>query len=88
MPVTTEQAIADIADVLYLEPADLTEDADLRDLGMNSIRIMTLVERWRTAGVSKIDFIVLAENQTLRHWTEALTRLQAGDTSQSGIAPA
>lgn len=76
--LSPEQALADVADILYVEPAELDHDADLRDQGMDSVRIIELVERWRRAGVKKVDFIVLAEDQRLSRWLAVLKRLQEG----------
>ncbi|GAA4208578.1 hypothetical protein GCM10022252_73880 [Streptosporangium oxazolinicum] len=76
MKITDEQALADIADLLYLEPGDLDHEADLRDQGMDSVRVMELVETWRGAGVMGIDYIMLAEDQRVTHWLTVLRRLQ------------
>ncbi|NEA32352.1 phosphopantetheine-binding protein [Streptomyces sp. SID13031] len=78
MSLSTEQLIADVADVLYLEPAAIDYELSLRDQGMDSVRLMDLVERWRTAGVEGIDFITLAEDSRLGHWIEVMDKLQAG----------
>lgn len=79
MRLSTEQMIADVADVLYVEPAAVDHELNLRDQGMDSVRLMDLVERWRRAGVAGIDFITLAEDSTLDHWIEVLAKLQEGD---------
>lgn len=76
MTVTREQAIQDVADTLYIEPSQLDVSADLLDQGMDSVRIMGLVERWRSAGVTDIDFIALAQDQRLEQWLEKLASLQ------------
>jgi aryl carrier-like protein len=76
MDVSKDQAIADVADVLYTEPDELDLDLDLRDQGLDSVRTMELVERWRTAGVTEIDFIALAQDQRLARWIDVLEELQ------------
>lgn len=76
MSITKDQALADIAELLNLEPAELDAELDLRDQGIDSIRTMELVERWRRAGVEKVDFIVLAEDQRISRWLEVLDDLQ------------
>jgi aryl carrier-like protein len=76
MKVTDDQALADIADLLYLEPGDLDLEADLRDQGMDSVRVMELVERWRSAGLTQIDYIALAEDQRVAHWLTVLRDVQ------------
>ncbi|GAB3949638.1 hypothetical protein GCM10029976_082960 [Kribbella albertanoniae] len=79
MSLTTEQLIADVADVLYIEPKEIDYELSLRDQGMDSVRLMDLVERWRTAGLDRIDFITLAEDSRLAHWIEVVEKLQAGE---------
>lgn len=76
MTVSPDRAEADVADALYLDVAELDHETDLRDQGMDSVRIMQLVERWRQAGVAEIDFITLAEDQRLARWIEVLRELQ------------
>ena len=78
MRLSTEQMIADVADVLYLEPAAVDYELNLSDQGMDSVRLMELVERWRSAGVERIDFITLAEDSRLGHWIEVMEKLQDG----------
>ncbi|GEL22301.1 hypothetical protein PSU4_12550 [Pseudonocardia sulfidoxydans NBRC 16205] len=75
--VSAEQAEADIADVLFAEVADLDGQADLRDQGMDSVRVMELVERWRSAGVENLDYPALAEDQRLTRWLAVLAELQS-----------
>lgn len=78
MRLSTEQVVADVADVLYLDPEAVDYEVSLRDQGMDSVRLMDLVERWRSAGVERIDFITLAENSKLGEWIEVLETLQDG----------
>ncbi|WP_171169272.1 phosphopantetheine-binding protein [Streptomyces sp. I05A-00742] len=67
-PVSLDSLRLDVADVLGEDPADLPADEDLRDLGVDSIRLMTLVERWRARGLT-VDFAELAEAApTLDDW--------------------
>ncbi|AXB42809.1 phosphopantetheine-binding protein [Amycolatopsis albispora] len=73
--LTADQVRADVAGLLGCDEAELTPDADLLDLGLDSIRIMGLIERWRAAGATGLEFADLAEQPRLRHWTAVL----AGD---------
>ncbi|MGO1885405.1 MAG: phosphopantetheine-binding protein [Citricoccus sp.] len=75
--ISQEQALRDVAEILYLEPEALDLSADLGDQGMDSVRIMDLVERWRSAGVDDVDFILLAQDQRMEAWLRELERLQA-----------
>ncbi|MDZ7931368.1 acyl carrier protein [Rhodococcus sp. 06-462-5] len=76
MIVTEEQALTDIAEILYVDVAELERDVDLRDQGMDSVRIMALVQQWRQAGLPEVDFIALAEDQRIEHWLTVLKTLQ------------
>ncbi|ASS75854.1 isochorismatase [Tumebacillus algifaecis] len=61
-----------VAELLQTSSADLGEDEDLiNSRGLDSIRIMSLVERWRRSGV-EVSFVELAEQPTLAKWYELL----------------
>ncbi|MEV1292134.1 TIM barrel protein [Pseudonocardia sp. NPDC049635] len=70
MSPSADQIVADVAEVLYLEPADLDHQLDLRDQGMDSVRIMELADRWRQNGAGEVSFILLAEDRRLERWIE------------------
>ncbi|GGX88716.1 phosphopantetheine-binding protein [Streptomyces hiroshimensis] len=58
----------DVAAVLGEEAADVPVDENLQDLGLDSIRVMTLVERWRARGHA-VEFAELIEaTPTVRGW--------------------
>ncbi|GAB3274467.1 phosphopantetheine-binding protein [Kineosporia babensis] len=76
MKVTEDQALADIADQMNIPVAEVDHELDLRDQGMDSVRVMELVEKWRSEGVTKVDFIQLAEDQRVTHWLTVLRELQ------------
>ncbi|MEU8778952.1 phosphopantetheine-binding protein [Streptomyces sp. NPDC048606] len=67
-----DRLVHDVAEVLYVEPSDISPDEDLIDQGLDSIRLMTLVERWRAEG-ARISFVDLAERPTLREWAALLS---------------
>lgn len=69
---TREQAIDDVAEILQVNPADVDHHQDLLDQGMDSVRIMELVDLWRRRGAEGIDFIALSEDQRLERWLELL----------------
>lgn len=54
----------DIAAILHVSASDIQKDDELMDLGMDSIRLMELVERWRHVGAS-VQFMDVAECQTV-----------------------
>ncbi|MGW0807865.1 phosphopantetheine-binding protein [Nonomuraea sp. NPDC002799] len=75
MSETAERLRAEIAGLLFVEPGELGLDDDLVDAGLDSIRVMTLIERWNRAGV-KVAFPDLVEKPTIAAWAD----LVAGKT--------
>lgn len=75
--LTIDQIRGDVAELLYLDPSDVDDTANLLTEGLDSVRILMLVERWRNAG-AKIDFMQLAEAPTLLAWWQALSARQPG----------
>ena len=72
LPTSAADLHAQIAGVLE-EPADsFGPDDDLIEVGLDSIRLMTLVERWRSGG-ARLDFADLAEQPTVNGWWSLLT---------------
>ncbi|MER5553612.1 phosphopantetheine-binding protein [Streptomyces sp. NPDC002793] len=72
-PLSPERIRADVAELIGCDPAEIAPDDNLTDLGLDSVRTMVLVERWRAAGAATLDFPDLAERPELAHWTELLT---------------
>ena len=70
--LTSDRVRADVAELLYQNPDDVTDTADLVASGLDSIRILTLVERWREAGVL-VSFVELAESPTVAAWWTLLS---------------
>ena len=66
---------ADVAGLLPELPDD--DSTDLYEWGLDSIRLMTLLERWRDAGAD-ISLVELAERPTLEHWLTLLTSRAIG----------
>lgn len=73
-PVTIgrQDVIADIAAALGVAPHEVSEDADLTDAGLDSVRLMSLVEKWRSAGADQADFATLAAEPVLSAWLDVL----------------
>lgn len=65
--ITLESMRQDIAGILHEDPTEIADDDNLMDLGLDSMRAMTLASRWRAAGAS-IEFADMAVNATLGHW--------------------
>ncbi|CAN7457544.1 isochorismatase family protein [Rhizobacter sp. LjRoot28] len=75
-PVSLEAMRAEVAVLLDMPAHDLRVDDNLLDCGLDSIRLMTLVERWRRAG-TPLTFVDLAEEPTLERWWARLTATEA-----------
>ena len=70
--LTLDRVRADVAELLYQEPEEVADNADLVKSGLDSIRVLTLVERWRDAGVA-ISFVELAQAPTVADWWTLLS---------------
>lgn len=77
-PLTLAGVREDVAELLYQTPDEVDDDADLLESGLDSVRILSLVERWRETGV-QISFIELAERPTLADWWELLSARLPGN---------
>lgn len=64
--------IRDVADALGVAPEELPTDTNLLDAGLDSIRIMQLVEKWRSEGHETVDPLMLAGDPVLDSWLEVL----------------
>lgn len=72
-PLTIEkkQLQEQVAQVLAMRPQDVPNDKNLQDYGLDSIRLMTLMEQWQNMGVN-LEFSALMENMTLNHWLDLI----------------
>ena len=68
---------ADVAEVLAEAPEDLGDDENLLDRGLDSIRLMQLVQRWGAEGAD-VSLIELAEDPTVQGWTALLEQKREG----------
>lgn len=64
---------ADVAELLGCSPEEIDPRENLFDRGLDSVRVMSLVERWRAAGATELEFPDLAEQPELGHWLNLLT---------------
>ncbi|MFC3965703.1 phosphopantetheine-binding protein [Nocardia jiangsuensis] len=67
-----ERVTGDVAAALGIGPGELTDDTNLLDAGLDSVRIMALIEKWRRAGHEDLDLPVLAEDPVLGSWIALL----------------
>lgn len=65
--LTREQLREHVANLVQEDVSELSDEDDLLDWGLDSMRIMTLVEKLRKQGVT-IGFADLAESTTLAEW--------------------
>ncbi|MBU2711119.1 isochorismatase family protein [Zooshikella harenae] len=65
-----------VAKWLDVELDELAPDDNLIELGLDSIRVMSLLEQWQQQGV-KTTLLDLAENPTLSGWEQLVTASQA-----------
>lgn len=63
--------VVEVATLLEVPVAELGADDSLLDFGLDSVRLMSLVERLRAAGAS-VSFEQLAESPTLRSFAAHL----------------
>jgi mycobactin phenyloxazoline synthetase len=69
--ITRETLRTLIATRLDIPPAEIPDDTDLVTLGMNSLELMTVVNRLRRQGVS-VTYDALATQPTLDAWWHAI----------------
>jgi bifunctional isochorismate lyase/aryl carrier protein len=67
---------ADVGEILKEDPAGIADDDNLIDFGLDSIRLMSLVQRWIDAG-ARIEFSELAERPELRTWWALIASRQS-----------
>ncbi|MCD7438549.1 phosphopantetheine attachment domain protein [Streptomyces lincolnensis] len=76
-PLTLDAFRADLAEFLHQQPDEVDLDENPLDAGLDSLRITTLAERWRTAG-AEVSFVELAERTSFGSWWQLLSERQAG----------
>ena len=81
--LSLERLRADVAAILHEDPSEIGNDDNLIDLGLDSIRAMALVTRWREAGAD-VEFSELAERAELAHWWQLCF---IANKHQTAIAP-
>ncbi|MGW1886987.1 phosphopantetheine-binding protein [Streptomyces sp. NPDC001970] len=72
MALTLEQLRNDVADCLGEDPVDIPFDENLVDYGLDSVRIMALLERWRREHGVEAGFADLAEQPAIKAWAPLL----------------
>ncbi|QTI67132.1 phosphopantetheine-binding protein [Gordonia polyisoprenivorans] len=75
--VTRDRIIGDIAEILDVPAAEITDDTNVLDIGLDSVRLMSLIERWRAAGATRADLVALAADPVVGSWVRELSMEQA-----------
>jgi aryl carrier-like protein len=73
--LTRERIRAEIAALIHEAPEEIGGEDNLMDLGLDSMRAMTLLTRWNATGLG-LDFAELAERLTLDAWWAIIHRHQ------------
>jgi bifunctional isochorismate lyase / aryl carrier protein len=71
LPASPAALRAEVAALLEVPAVELLDDENLMYAGLDSIRLMSLLERWRRAGADTT-FVELAEQPTLADWWRVL----------------
>lgn len=85
--LTFDQLRKDIADITDQTIDDIDLDEALMYSGLDSIRAMNLIDRWKNQGVD-ISFSELAEQPTLKNWWSIIEAKQAGEKTSTQTAAA
>jgi bifunctional isochorismate lyase / aryl carrier protein len=80
-PFSMDRLRSEVSDLLQQPGTEIDDHESLLDLGFDSIRLMTLVERVRSTGV-EVTFIELAEQPTLVAWWELVSSRLPHDPKQ------
>ncbi|MEU9356700.1 phosphopantetheine-binding protein [Streptomyces sp. NPDC047973] len=68
-----ERILGDVAEILGCDTSEIGPEDNLYDLGLDSVRLMTLIERWRSAGAHQLELPDLAERPEIAYWSTLLT---------------
>lgn len=80
LPADMNALHVEVAKMLEMPQSDLGLDDNLLYAGLDSIRLMSLLERWKRAGAN-LSFVQLAEHPTVAQWWALLI---AGNTRENG----
>jgi aryl carrier-like protein len=75
VPLTLNLMRADLAEVLHMTPEEIGTDDNLMDLGLDSMRAMSLFVTWSASGIH-YDFSEFAADLTLAGWWAVVSRRQ------------
>jgi aryl carrier-like protein len=70
--LSRNQIVGDLAEILDISPDELADDTNVFDIGLDSVRLMSLIERWRARGAHRADVVILAGDPTVGAWVREL----------------
>ncbi|MDX3593760.1 phosphopantetheine-binding protein [Streptomyces sp. ID03-2B] len=73
--LTLRRFRADLAELLHLEPEEVDLDDSPVGAGLDSLRLVTLTERWQEYGID-VSFIDLADLPSFERWWQLLDERQ------------
>lgn len=79
--LTLEQMRADVAEMISESPAEIRDDDNLTDLGLDSMRVLALIMKWDEYGIG-LNISHLAEDVTLAGWWQTVQSLQRQTAQQ------
>lgn len=71
MALSEQRIIDDVAQILEVDASTVSRENTLADAGLDSLRMVMLVENWRAEG-NEVDFQELISLPTLGQWIDAL----------------
>ena len=71
MALSEQRIINDVAQILKVDASTISRETTLADAGLDSLRMVMLVENWRAEG-NEVDFQELISLPTLGQWIDAL----------------
>jgi aryl carrier-like protein len=83
---TLDELRAAVAAIIGLAPDSIPDDANLIHLGMDSLGMMRLVNRWRREGI-RVSSRELSTEPTLSAWQRHLRALRAATVSEQPGLP-
>lgn len=87
LPTSLDALRAQVAHELDVAADELAPHDNLLDWGLDSVRVMTLAERWRQAG-RELNFVQLATEPTLHAWWTLLAPASAAPSAAAEALPA
>ena len=76
--LTRDQIVGDLAEVLDIAPGEIADDTNVLDIGLDSVRLMSLIERWRAQGAHRADVILPGATLTFNTGAPEIMEVIAG----------